>query len=156
MITWKFNPADYNPDRFELVPPGKYRVRIEDAEETTSKSGYQMVKMTLKVSGYNSKIWHYMVFMSDSPEREKITNDNLGRIFDSFGIDFGDLNIEHWKGKVGAAEIKNERDNKDNLRASVSYFIRRSEQDSLPAWQENAGAKVNPEMIVPEDKLPPF
>ena len=154
MIEWRFNPDDYNPDRFELVPPGDYRVRIEDAEEKTSKSGYPMVQMRLKVSGYNGSIWHYMVFMSDTPERVKITNDNLGRIFDSFGIQQGDLNLEHWKGKVGAAHVKNEPDNKNNMRAVIGYFIQRAKQDELAGWQEHAVGRINPEMVNPDVPIP--
>ena len=153
-IEWRFNPEDYNPDRFELVPPGDYRVRIEDAEEKTSKSGYPMVQMRLKVSGYNGSIWHYMVFMSDTPERVKITNDNLGRIFDSFGIQQGDLNLEHWKGKVGAAHVKNEPDNKNNMRAVIGYFIQRAKQDELAGWQEHAVGRINPEMVNPDVPIP--
>ena len=154
MIEWRFNPEDYNPNRFELVPPGDYRVRIENAEEQTSKSGYPMIKLTLKVSGYNGNIWHYMVFMNDSPERIRMTNDNLGRIFDSFGIQAGDLNLEHWKGKVGAAAVKNEPDNKGNMRAAVNYFIQREKQNSLPMWQEHRSVQVNPEMVKPDDPIP--
>ena len=154
MIEWRFNPDDYNPNRFELVPPGDYRVRIEDAEEKTSKSGYPMVQMRLKVSGYNGSIWHYMVFMSDTPERVKITNDNLGRIFDSFGIQQGDLNLEHWKGKVGAAHVKNEPDNKNNMRAVIGYFIQRAKQDELAGWQEHAVGRINPEMVNPDVPIP--
>jgi hypothetical protein len=154
MIEWRFNPDDYTPDRFELVPPGDYRVRIEDAEEQTSKSGSPMVKMTLKVSGYNGNVWHYMVFMNNDAEAVKRTNDNLGRIFDSFGILQGDLNLEHWKGKVGAAHIKNEPDNKNNMRAVIGYFIQRSKQDVLPMWQEHRVAKINPEMVNPDEAIP--
>ena len=154
MIEWKFNAGDYNPDRFEVVPPGKYRVRIEEAEETASKSGYPMIKLRLKVSGSRGSVWHYMVFMNDSAEHMRITNDNLGRIFDSFGIEQGDLNLEHWKGKVGAASIKNEPDNKGVQRAVVGYFIQREMQDELPAWQEHPLAKIAPEMIEPESPIP--
>ncbi len=154
MIEWRFNPEDYNPNRFELVPPGDYRVRIENAEEQTSKSGYPMIRMTLKVSGYNGSIWHYMVFMNDNPDRIRMTNDNLGRIFDSFGIQAGDLNLEHWKGKVGAAAIKNEPDNKGNMRASVNYFIQREKQNNLPMWQEHRTTQMNPEMVSPDEPIP--
>lgn len=159
-INWKYNPNDYNPDRFQLVPPGKYRVRIEEAEEQTSRSGYPMIKMTLKVSGYNSHIWHYMVFMNTDADKIRLTNDNLGRIFDSFNIAQGDLNLKDWKGKVGAAEIKNELDNRSTMRAVVSYFITRSEQEKLPAWQEYTAAKpahggvINPEPFDPSEEVP--
>lgn len=155
MISWQFNPEEYNPNRFELVPPGEYRVRIEDAEEQTSRDkGYPMIKMTLKVSGYEGSIWHYMVFMGDTPDRVRITNDNLGRIFDSFNIPQGDTNPEHWKGKVGAASIKNEPDNKGNMRATVSFFIQRAKQDELPAWQEHRAARIEPEMVKPNEPIP--
>ena len=153
-IDWRFNPDDYNPDRFELVPPGDYRVRIEDAEEKTSKSGYPMVKMRLKVSGYNGSVWHYMVFMNNDADAVKRTNDNLGRIFDSFGIPQGDLNLEHWKGKVGAAHVKNEPDNKNNMRAVIGYFIQREKQADLPMWQEHREAQINPEMVSPDGPIP--
>lgn len=154
MINWKFNPEDYNPDRFELVPPGDYRVRIETAEEQVSKSGYQMIKMKLKVSGFNGNIWHYMVFMNDNPDHIKMTNDNLGHIFDSFGLQAGDLNLEHWKGKVGAVHVKNEPDNKGNMQARVGYFIKREKQESLALWQEHRKGQVNPEMVNPDEEVP--
>ena len=157
MISWKYNAADYQANKFELIPPGTYRVRIEDAKEEISKSkGYPMVKMTLKVSGYNSHIWHYMVFINTDAESVRRTNDNLGRIFDSFNITPGDFNLEHWKGRVGAAEVKNAPDNKGTMRAGVSYFIKRSEQDKLPIWQEHPVAKIEPEMVDFENDQPPF
>ena len=156
MLNWRFNPANYNAEGYQLVPPGQYRVRIEDAEETESKSGKPMVKLTLKVSGYNSRIWNYLVLDSTSPEAVARTDDKLGRIYDSFNIPMGSMNLQEWKGKVGAAEIKNEPDNKGVQRAVVNWYIRRNEQDSLPAWQEHPVAKINPEMADFEDGLPPF
>lgn len=156
MLNWRYNPANYNAEGYQLVPPGQYRVRIEDAEEKTSKTGKPMVKMTLKVSGYNGNIWNYMVLDSTSAEAVARTDDKLGRIYDSFNIPQGSMNLEEWKGKVGAAEIKNEPDNKGTMRAVVNWFIRRNEQDSLPAWQEHPLAKVNPEMAEFEEDLPPF
>lgn len=156
MLNWKYNPANYNAGGYQLVPPGQYRVRIEDAEETESKTGKPMVKMKLKVSGYNGYIWKYVVLDSTSPEAIARTDDYLGRIFDSFNIPVGSMNLEDWKGKVGAAEIKNEPNDKGTQRAEVNWFIRRNEQRELPAWQEHPVAKVNPEMADFEDDLPPF
>ena len=156
MLNWKYNPSNYNAEGYQLVPPGQYRVRIEDAEETESKTGKPMVKLTLKVSGYNGHIWNYVVLDSTSPEAVARTDDRLGRIYDSFRIPIGSMNLEDWKGKVGAAEIKNEPDNKGTQRAVVSWFIRRNEQEILPAWQEHPAAKINPDMVDVEDNLPPF
>ena len=154
MIEWRFNPENYNPNGYELVPPGDYRVRIENAEEQTSKTGKPMIKMTLKVSGYEGNLWNYMVFDNSTPETHRRTDNNLGRIFDSFGIPQGDMNLENWKGKIGAATIKNEPDNKGTMRAVVSWFIQREKQDSLPMWQEHRAAQVNPEMLNPEEPIP--
>ena len=137
MIEWKFNPADYNPDRFQLISPGKYRVRIESAEETMSKTGKQMVKMTLKVSGYDSRVWHYVVFDDTNREAEARTNDRLGQLWDSFNMSFGEMNLSVWKGRVGAADIRNEEDNKGEQRAVVKRFLPRKDQDGLPTWQEH-------------------
>lgn len=154
MIEWRFNPDNYNPKGYELVPPGDYRVRIENAEEQTSKTGKPMIKMTLKVSGYGGNIWNYMVFDNSTPETHRRTDNNLGRIFDSFGIPQGDMNLEDWKGKVGAASIKNEPDNKGTMRAAVSWFIQRDKQDELPMWQEHRAAQIKPEMVDPENPIP--
>ena len=156
MLNWHFNPANYNAEGYQLVPPGQYRVRIEDAEEAMSKTGKPMIKITLKVSGYNRKIWNYVVLDNTSEKAIAMTDNNLGRIYDSFSIPQGSMNLQDWKGKVGAAEIKNELDDKKNMRASVKYFIRRKEQDSLPEWQDQPGAKINSEMVDFNSELPPF
>ena len=156
MLNWKFNPENYNAEGYQLVPPGQYRVRIEDAEETESKTGKPMVKLKLKVSGYNGYIWNNIVLDSTSPEAIARTDNRLGRIYDSFQIPQGSMNLQEWKGKVGAANIKNEPDNKGVQRAVVNWFMRRNEQDELPLWQEHPSAKVNPEMVDVEDNLPPF
>lgn len=155
MIQWNFNPANYKPNRFELVPPGDYRVRIEEVEEQESKSGYPMLKMTLKVSGYETTLWHFMVFMNDTAEHIQMTDNNLGRIFDSFGIEQGDLNSEHWKGKVGAAHVKNDPGNNGAMRAVIGYFIQRGKQAQLPPWQEGSTpAPIVEEMMNPDESIP--
>lgn len=153
MINWIFNPEDYG--RIRPIKPGTYRVRIDDAEEQVSKSGKDMIKMTIKVSGFSQKIFHYFVFLPDNPE---MTNNRLGRIFDSFNIEPGNLNVLDWKSKVGAAEISNETDNQGNLQSRIKFFLKRNEQDRLPAWQEHPArqASVNSEMVNPDDELPPF
>jgi len=153
MINWTYNPEDYG--KIRPITPGQYRVRIESAEEQVSKTGRDMIKLTLKVSGHNQLVYHYFVFLPDNPE---MTNDRLGRIFDSFGIKPGDLNVLNWKGKVGAAEISNEPDNNGNLQSRVKFFIKRDKQGFLPAWQENPvrQATVNSEMVNPNSYEPPF
>lgn len=133
-MKWTFDANQYDANKtFELIPVGDHRVRIETVEEQISKNtGYEMLKLTLSVSGYGSKLFHYVVFM---PDRSEITNQNLGTIFDSFGIQQGNMNIYEWQGKVGAARVKHEQyDGKPQ--AKIAYFLLRSKQDDLPPWQE--------------------
>jgi hypothetical protein len=133
MIRWKFDANQYDPNKsFELIPVGDHRVRIETVDEQTSKSGNDMLKLTLSVSGYGSKLFHYIVLMPDKPE---ITNQSLGSVFDSFGITPGDMNFYGWQGHVGAARVKHEQyDGKPQ--AKIAYFLLRSKQGDLPPWQE--------------------
>lgn len=141
MADWKYNPEDYNPDSYTLIPPGEYRVRIEDADERVSQTGKTMFRLTLKVSGYNSLVWYYLVFDSTDEEARKRTNQRLGSIYDSFNIPKGNINPYDWKGKTGGAKIRNKPDNNNEMRAEVHYFLTRKKVDALPAWQEGSTGK---------------
>lgn len=134
-IQWNFNAEDYRENSFSPIPVGDHRVRIRDAEETTSRNGNDMIKLTLDVSGYSSTLWFYLVFMPDNPQ---MVNQRLGQIFSSFGITPGDLNVENWKGKVGACSVKHEMYNGET-QAKIRYFLGKEKQESLPAWSEPAG-----------------
>lgn len=153
---WNFNSADYEEKgSFTVIPVGEYRVRIASAEEQTSNSGNPMIKLVLDVSGHNSTIWHYLVFL---PTNAKLTNQKLGELWNSFGIAQGDFNLNGWVGKVGAAKVKHE-DYNGNPQPRIAYFIAKNRQDSLPAWVEpsNGGFKNSSagwEEISPEEELP--
>ena len=131
-INWTFDNSQYEEQSFKPIPVGEHRVRIAAAEEQTSKSGNQMIKLVLDVSGYNSTIWHWIVFMADN---QKLTNQKLGELFSSFGIQPGNLNIATWIGKTGAAKVKHELYKGENT-AKIAYFIDKDRQDKLPAWKE--------------------
>ena len=165
MIDWKFNPNNYNEYMF-LIPPGNYRIRIEKAEEAVSKtSAKQMIKLTLKVSGQISTIYHYVVLDNSDLEARARTDQKLGQIFDSFAITPGDFNFVNWEGKVGAANVRNKPDNKGEMRAEIAWFIKRSKQEDLPAWQEKGSKKevipqadpiIQPEMADFGNEFVPF
>ena len=125
---------------FEEIPVGEHRVRIADAEKAISKNGNDMLVLTLDVSGYRARLWHYVVFMPDHPE---ITNRNLTSIFDSFGIADGDFNLANWKGKVGACMTK-----QDEFGTKVRYFLSKKKQEGLPPWKEpsESGGKKKPQL----------
>ena len=131
-LNWNFNPAEYEETSFKPIPVGEHRVRIASAEEQTSRSGNQMIKLILDVSGYNSTIWHWIVFM---PDNQKLTNQKLGEVFNSFGIQPGNLNIASWIGKTGAAKVKHDMYEGETT-VKVAYFINKDRQDKLPAWVE--------------------
>ena len=134
-INWSFNPDDYKENDFPIIPVGDHRVRIRDAEEKVSKAGNDMIVLTLDVSGCNSRLWEHIVFTRDNPQW---VNQKLGQIYSSFGITPGDMNIENWKGKVGACRVKHGMHNGEK-RAEVSYFLSKEKQAQLPAWAEPAG-----------------
>lgn len=151
MINWQFNAEDYEERSFELIPIGDYRFRIEDAEETKSSKGNDMIKVTLAVSGKNSKIFHNINFMPDNP---KLTNQLLGEFWDSFGIAHGNLNVATWKGKVGAGRVKHDTYNGDTM-AKVSYFKSPKQAEKLPPWVEPSSVYTQP-VPTPTDADVPF
>lgn len=138
-MEWKFERVERE---FEVLPVGKYRIRIKDAEKAISKnSGNDMLIVTFEVSGSNQTLRHYIPFLADKPE---VTNRMLTAFFDSFGID-GDFNLHNWIGKVGGCQTKiDEFDGKES--AKISYFLSKKQQESLPAWQygERPKAKLVP------------
>ena len=150
MADWKYNPENYNPNGFTLIPEGNYRVRIETAENKVSRSGKDMIKLTLSVSGYNSKIWFYLVFDSSSEQMRQMTDQRLGSIYDSFGITGGSMDVYDWEGKTGGAHIRHRPDQNGDMRAEVSYFLTRSKVETLPAWREGSKA---PEPTAPTEEF---
>ena len=140
MANWKYNPGNYNEDGFSLIPAGDYRVRIDTAEETESRSGKDMIKLTLSVSGQNTKLWFYLVFDNSSEQAIQNTDQRLGSIFNSFNIEPGNLNTYDWEGKTGGARIRQRTDPNGNLRSEVHFFLPRKKVDELPAWIEGKGA----------------
>lgn len=148
MVNWNFNAADYEEQSFKPIPIGDHRVRIASAEEQTSNSGRQMIKLVLDVSGHNATIWHFVVLLQDN---QKLTNQKLGELWNSFGIPQGNFNLNSWVGKVGAAKVKHE-DYNGEPNAKIAYFIKKDRQDKLPAWQEpNKASSGFEEIPTPTD-----
>lgn len=122
---------------FEPIPEGEHRIRIKSADKAVSSSGNDMIAFQFEVSGYNSLIYHYIVFMDDRPE---ITNRNLTQFFDSFkDIPDGDFNMANWIGKIGACVVKHDEYNGQKS-AKVRYFLKAEKQEELAPWRE-PGAK---------------
>lgn len=146
---------------FKPIPEGAHRIRIESAEKAQSKTGKDMLTLKFQVSGYNSRLFHYIVFLPDRPE---ITNRNLTQFFDAFpGIKEGNFNTQTWPGQVGACVVKHE-DYNGSPSAKVRYFIHKDKQGNLPPWKEPEngseammGASSVPDVNVPgniDDDVP--
>ena len=148
-MAWIFNPNDYEEKDFAPIPEGEHRVRVEDVVFKTFKSGNQGYEITLEVSGFNGKLWHYLVLKQDDPKK---TNQRIGDFFNSFGI--ADHNLgsgQQWVGKVGAVRVKHEEYN-GNMSAKVAYVINRKKQDKLAPWKDVAVA--TPAVNVAQEDLP--
>ena len=105
-MSWNYEREESS---FEVIPEGNYRIRISKAEKAQSKSGNDMLALQFDVSGQNSMLYHYIVFLQDRPE---ITNRMLTSFFDSFkDIADGDFVLDNWIGKVGACRVKHEEYN---------------------------------------------
>ena len=122
---WNFKRTE---QEFKAIPAGDHRVMIDSVDKAVSKSGNDMLVIKLRVSGYNSMLWHYIVFMDDRPE---ITNGKLTQLFDSFDIADGDFNLNGWVGRTGAAHTKID----DQGYAKVAWFIHKDKQEKLPPWE---------------------
>ena len=151
---WEYKREE---QKFEAIPEGQYRIRVKSAEKARSKNGNDMLALQFEVSGQNSLLYHYIVFM---PDKKEITNRMLTQFYDSFkDIPEGDANLSNWIGKIGACKVKHDEYN-GNTTAKVSYFIKAEKQGDLPAWSEpksnTEGGFMQVADTVVEDKGLPF
>ena len=145
-----FSNYQREDQKFDIIPEGKYRIRIKSAEKTVSKSGNDMLALQFAVSGQTRTLYHYIV-------DNEWANKNLTQFFDSFkGIADGDFDTSHWIGQVGACVIKHD-EYKDTVSEKVKYFISADKQDELPPWQENVktpDGSVKMTEVTDDDDLP--
>lgn len=133
-MAWEFQREESKA--FTPIPEGAHRIRVKSAEKTVSKSGNDMLALQFDVSGFNSTLYFYIVFMPDRPE---ITNRNLTAFYDAFkDIPEGEFDTSKWIGKIGACQVKHEEYN-GNMTAKIHYFISADKQGNLPAWKEPEG-----------------
>ena len=152
MANWTFDVSHYEEQDFQIIPTGDHRVRITDVVEKVSKNGNEMYELTLEVSGYNSRLWHYLVLDRNDPKK---TNQRIGDFFNSFGIaDYHLGSGKQWIGKVGAVRVRHE-EYMGNMSAKVAFLINKKGQDKLPPAKFSGGSapatNFQPTTVNPED-----
>jgi len=141
MASWNYNPNEYTERTFAPVPEGDHRVIINNVVEKIFSSGNEGFEITLDVSGFDSKLWYYLVF---DPNDSAKTNQRIGMFFDSFGIQDHDFaRFGNWIGKEGAVRVKHNMYN-GNLNASVAFCLSRSQQSRLFTPRANPVVEQTP------------
>lgn len=142
MMNWNFDPSEYEAREFTLIPEGDHKVRIDSVEEKVFSTGNEGFEIMLDVSGFNSKLWYYLVL---DPREKAKTNQRLGMFFDSF--DIHDYNLAHysdWIGRDGAVRVKHGLYN-GNKSASVAFCLSRKQQEKFVALQPKGFNAPTPE-----------
>lgn len=122
-MSWTNNYKHTQPKQAEA---GDHRVEIVEAKFDYSKSGKNMIVVTVKPNGSSAKITTYIV-------EGEFFDGKMSDLFDSFGITPGDFDLQGWIGAVGAAKLK--PDDRDDRYLKVSYFLSKKKQESLPPWE---------------------
>lgn len=115
---------DYHREENSRLEQGDYRVEVIAVEEKQSKSGNDMIVVTVRPNGSKIKINHYIV-------KNEYFNRNMTDFFDSFNVAEGDFNFLTWVGAIGAARLKLD----ENGYLKVGWFINRKKAEVLPPWE---------------------
>lgn len=113
----------YTREETSNVGAGDHRFEVISAEEKTSKSGKNMIVVTLKPNGATFNVNDYFV------EGEWF-NRKLTQWYDCTGIEEGNFNYLTWAGAMGAARFKED----ENGYLKIGYYIDAKRAEKLPAW----------------------
>lgn len=119
-----FWSSTYQPEERARLAPGDYRLELAEAKTAVSKSGRNMLVLTVRPNGSEIKINHYIV-------EGEYFNRNLTEFKDSFEIAYDDDNLLTWPGALGAGRLYED----ENGYMKVRYFLTGEKEDNLPPWQ---------------------
>ena len=115
--------GSYGFRRVAGLEAGKdYRFAIKAIEEKRSKSGYDMLVVTLAPNAIDVTINHYLV-------KNENWDRNMTKFADAFGIGENEGNPMTWIGATGAARVK-----EDDYGIKVAWFLSKEQADKLPPW----------------------
>jgi len=131
---------DYQREETPRLSPGDYRVAVVGVEEKTSKSGNEMIVISVQPSGSNIKIQQYIV-------KNEYFNRNMTSFFDSFNVEEGNFNFLTWIGAMGAAKLKED----ENGYLKVAYFLDKKRAEKLPEWKGELPERQTISELPPND-----
>lgn len=105
------------------IAAGDHRFEVVSAEEKVSKSGKNMIVVSLKPNGAHFTVNDYIV-------EGEYFNRKMTQFFDSTGIEEGNFNLLTWVGAVGAARFKED----ENGYLKVQYYLDPKRAEKLPPW----------------------
>jgi len=92
-------------------------------------------KITLDVSGYHGKLWHYLWY---DPEKIDRCRKEFGMFYCSFGIeDWNISNYKQWVGAYGAVSVKYEF-REHEFEANRIVCLSGKSKNKLPPWKDAA------------------
>jgi len=148
-VMWDYNDENYSKEEieFELLAPGEYQVRITAVDYMKSKTGKDMFVVKVEPLDSNASLRYYLTF---DPEKTKMTDQFLGRIYDSFNMDNWGYDqksdTENWVGCWGAAEIIQEEytDKTGNKKMSnkIKRFLTQERQIELGFSKQTEDIKI--------------
>lgn len=103
------------------LPEGDYPLEIGKATKEVSKTGKEMLHLSLFVLDSTNAVLrtlhHYIVFLPDRPE---ITNRNLTQLFKAFGLDSNSYTkLSEYNGKKGVGHIYTDESGFNKIK----YFV---------------------------------
>ena len=144
MPTWDYDANQYSKEDYALIPEGEYRVKIVEAKARQSSTMKDMIVLKLKVEGQTGNLFYNLVF---DPEKPGMTNQNLGRILDSFRLppaNKGEIPYWTWQGAYGAAKVRH-GEYKGKPKAEIESFLTQEKQAELGMKPIRQQVQVEPE-----------
>jgi hypothetical protein len=106
------------------LEPGDHRMVILSAEEGKSKSGKDMITVSMRPSGAQMTLKYFVV---EGPYFSR----NMDELWESFGLKSGDYEFAGWRGAMGAAKLATD----DRGYLKIKYLLRPEKAANLPEWK---------------------
>lgn len=138
MVALNFNASTVEPAQsFDPVPPGDYLVHIKDSEMADTKTGGQMLKLTLEILDGQYKgrlVWDRLNLVNNNPQAVEIAYRTLSAICHAAGvIDCQDSSQLHGRPMVAKIKVKPGDDRYDPSNEVRAYSAANAAQPQTAA-----------------------